>query len=72
MSDKYLEYTLEELMDDPNFMNWTLHGTNSMEWETLLSHHPEFTDKVKEAKEIIFLLREIQEENLVEEDKLNM
>lgn len=70
MIDKYLEYTLEELIDDPDFIAWALHSANSKEWETWLSNNQDFVNKVNSAKEIISLLRNISEKKLVEEDKL--
>ncbi len=72
MRKNYLEYSLEELIDDNDFRDWILHGTNSSEWEGFLSDNVEFNNKVQKAKELIFLLKDIDDERLAESDMLSM
>ena len=43
-------------MDDRGFISWILHGTNRDEWELFLQEHPEFSETVTRAKELIAAL----------------
>ncbi len=58
MKIEYLDFTLEELLEDPAFIAWVLRLENQNEWEVFLSGHPEFRNKAKTAREIIELLKE--------------
>lgn len=60
MKDKYLNYTLEELADDRDFISWVLVNSenNNKSWDDFLSNHPEFINKVHRAKDIVMLLQD--------------
>lgn len=59
MEKKYLKYSLEELLDDSQFVAWILKGRNKAEWNSFIHENPEFKSKVKKAEEIILLLKDI-------------
>ncbi len=61
MNKKYLEYNLEKLIEDKQFIGWVLKGYNSSKWEEFIKTNPEINTKIKQAKEIILLLRDSYE-----------
>ena len=58
MDKKYLEYTLEEFLDDKHFGAWVLKGQKNNEWNSFIKEHPEIKARAKKAKEIIHLLKD--------------
>jgi transmembrane sensor len=62
MNKKYLTYSLEELLDDADFVAYLLHGTHKIEWELLFQSSPELQRKAINAKKIIEALRDSHEE----------
>ncbi|WP_167618195.1 FecR family protein [Maribellus sediminis] len=71
MEKKYLKYSLEELLDDRQFVAWILKGHNKTEWNSFIHEYPEFKSEVKKAEEIILLLKDTYE-ILDEEDVVKM
>ncbi|WP_319231977.1 FecR domain-containing protein [Draconibacterium orientale] len=71
MDSKYLSYTLEELLDDKQFVAWVLRGHKNKEWSSFINHHPEIQGRSKKAREIISLLKDTYD-ILDEEDVLLM
>lgn len=67
MKEKYLKYTLEELIEDQDFVSWVKHNNNSFIWNSFLSEHPEIRMKVREAKKIILSFKEEEEELKLDE-----
>lgn len=61
MKQEYLKFTLEELIEDREFIVWVLRGKNSKEWENFLFENPGFKVTVKKARKIIELLRDHHE-----------
>lgn len=61
MNRKYLTYSMEELLDDPAFISYVLHGHGRREWELLLTESHSFSMNVSKAREIINLLRDSYE-----------
>jgi len=61
MKKEYLNFSLEELIENKQFIAWVLKGENSREWKKFIEQNPEFSEKVKEGKEIILLLRDTYE-----------
>ncbi len=70
MDKKYLEYNLEELIEDKQFIGWVLKGHNNSKWEEFVANNTQVSTKIKQAKEIILLLRDsyevLDEESLLE------
>lgn len=58
MDNKYLKYSLEELLDDQHFIAWILKGENDKEWKSFIESNPNFSIKVKDAEEIFKLIDE--------------
>jgi transmembrane sensor len=58
MDNKYLKYTLDELLDDQDFIGYVIHGNNKPSWENLFKSSPEFRIKALKARKIIELLRD--------------
>ncbi|WP_340112964.1 FecR family protein [Maribellus mangrovi] len=71
MEKKYLKYSLEELLDDSQFVAWILKGKNKADWNSFIHEHPEFKSKVKKAEEIILFLKDTYD-ILDEEDVMKM
>ncbi|WP_346859639.1 FecR domain-containing protein [uncultured Draconibacterium sp.] len=71
MDSKYLNYILEELLDDKQFVAWVLKGHKNKEWSSFINNHPEIQDRVKKARKIISLLKDTCD-ILDEEDVLLM
>ncbi len=67
----YLNLTLEELLEEREFISWMIHDTNQNEWEAYLAENPEFKLKVKKAREIFKLLID-KSEDLAEDDFLRI
>lgn len=67
MKKEYLDYTLEELLEEPAFIAWVLRHENENEWALLLSSHPEFRNTAQKARGIIELLKD-RNDTLAEED----
>ncbi len=61
MNKKYLKYNLEELIEDKQFIGWVLKGSNNSNWEEFVKNNPAISTKIKQAKEIILLLRDSYE-----------
>jgi hypothetical protein len=66
---KYLEYTVEEMVDDRNFLLWLNHQFENHELDKLFINNPQFARKVSQAREIILLLSE--NEVQVSQDDVN-
>jgi len=67
----YLKSSIEELVENPVFISWILHGRNHKEWESFLNEHPEFKPTARKAQKIVELLRDRQD-NLSEDEILNI
>jgi hypothetical protein len=55
MKSEFLEYSLEQLLDEESFILWVLHGENNLEWGTFIDSNPVIIPKVIKAKEFIRL-----------------
>ncbi len=71
MNDNYLKLTLEELIEDREFISWVLKGSNSTEWEKRIADNPAFKPKAYKAREIVLLLRDTYSV-LKEDDVVNI
>ena len=58
MDNRFLEYTLDELLDNQDFIGYVVHGSNKAEWESLIKSSPEFRTKALHARKVIELLRD--------------
>ena len=56
MKDKYLQYSIPELAQDLDFIQWAKSGEND-DWERWLTANPEMNDKIVEAKKMVIALR---------------
>jgi transmembrane sensor len=58
MKDKYLQYSIPELAQDLDFIQWVKSGgRKSEDWGPWLQAHPEMNDKITEAKKMVRALR---------------
>jgi len=57
MEIKYLNYSLEDLLEDKAFLAWILHDDNSDEWEEFIENNSGFRSRVHKARKIISLLQ---------------
>lgn len=71
MELKYIEYSIEQLADDEQFISWVLTGDNSREWEAFVEKNADFGNKAEIARELILLLQD-NHEVLNKEDELEM
>lgn len=71
MNIKYLDYSLEELLEDKEFLAWILHDYKNGDWEKFIESNAEFKQRAIKAKRIILLLRD-KYEALDEESVLLM
>lgn len=68
MKPKFLEYSLEQLLEEKSFISWVLKQENNIEWKKFLESNPGFRSKAKKAREIIHMLQdryEVLDENSV-------
>ena len=61
MKDKYLHYSIDQLINDDDFVNWILSQKKEGEWSKWLTKNPDFESKINEAKSLIELFRFKQE-----------
>jgi len=70
MEKKYLQYTIEEFIEDNLFIAWVLKGNENNKWENFIKATPEINTKVEMAREIILLFRDtydiLDEESVLE------
>jgi ferric-dicitrate binding protein FerR (iron transport regulator) len=55
---EYLDYSLEELLEDQAFVAWVLRNENQNEWESFLFANQGFRNTAKKARGIIELLKD--------------
>ncbi len=67
----YLQFTVEELVDDREFISWVLHGKSQEEWKSFLTENREFSSTANKARSIIELLRD-RDDHLSESDILKI
>lgn len=58
MESKYIKYSIEQLSDDKQFINWALKGDNNEDWKKSIEENPDFGKKATKAREIILLLQD--------------
>lgn len=58
MKKEYLQLTVEELLENREFVAWMIHGRHKQEWEVFLAENPEFKFTVNKARKILDLLRD--------------
>lgn len=71
MKKAYLNYSLEELIEDRPFIAFVVNGEHQQEWETFLAENPSFALTVNKARKIIGILED-QHEPISEEAKLTI
>ncbi|QIA08344.1 FecR family protein [Draconibacterium halophilum] len=71
MNSKYLKYSIEELLDDKDFIGWILRSDNNNKWIDFIKNHPDLKHRAQMASEIILLLKD-SHEVLNEEDFLRI
>jgi len=69
LKKEFLQLTVDELLDNREFIAWMLHGRHKQEWEAFLRENPEFKSKVNKARKVLDLLRD-QHDHLSDEDLL--
>lgn len=55
---QYLNFSLEQLLEEKPFISWVLTQENDTEWERFMESNPEFRSKAKKARKIIYLLKD--------------
>lgn len=58
MRKEYLIYSLEELIEDRQFISFVLHGRNQKEWEIFLGENPKFAFTANKARKIVELFHD--------------
>lgn len=58
MKFEFLEYNLEQLLEEKSFISWVLKQENNKEWERFMESNPAFRSKAKKAREIIYMLQD--------------
>ncbi|MEI7829779.1 MAG: FecR domain-containing protein [Prolixibacteraceae bacterium] len=58
MKKEYLDFSLEELLEDQAFVAWVLRNENNNEWESFLATYQGFRNTAKKARGIIELLKD--------------
>ena len=71
MKKEYLQLTVEELLENREFIAWMLHGRHKQEWEAFLAENPEFKFTVNKARKVLDLLRD-RHDHLSDEDLLQI
>jgi hypothetical protein len=71
VDEKYLKYSIEDLIEDRSFVSWVLHKKNNREWIEILSSNSRFSRTCEAARKIIVLLED-SHENLSEHDVYNL
>ena len=71
MKIEYLQLTVEELLENREFIAWMHHGLHKQKWELFLSENPEFKSTVNNARKISDLLRD-RHEHLSDDDLLKI
>jgi transmembrane sensor len=61
MDNRFLEYTLDELLDNQDFIGYVVYGSNKAGWERLIKSSSEFRTKAHQAQKVIELLRDSAE-----------
>lgn len=66
--EKYLNYSIEEIVLDQDFINWVLHPDRNGDtlWISFLEQHPEMKNKVREAAFITRSLQPVEPEDIDE------
>jgi ferric-dicitrate binding protein FerR (iron transport regulator) len=64
---EYLQYTIEKLAENRDFIAWVNSGRQQEEWEKFLEANPEINRNVESARKIVELLRDRQD-HIDEED----
>lgn len=68
MKTEFLEYNLEQLLEEKSFISWVLKKENNAEWEHFVESNPGFRSNAKKAREIIYLLQDRYE--ILDEDSV--
>lgn len=69
MKKEYLNLSLEELIENREFVGWVLRGKNHKQWEAFVAENPDFKAVTAKARKIVELLRD-SHEPMSEEDVL--
>lgn len=67
MDNKYLDYSVEEMVDDQRFLLWLNRHSENHELDRLFHDHPQFARKVGLARKMLQLLN-VKEESVPQED----
>jgi transmembrane sensor len=62
VKNKFLNHSLEQLLEEKSFVAWVLHHENNQEWEKFLENNPDFRVTANKARKIILLVRDHYEE----------
>lgn len=71
MKKEYLQLTLEELLENREFVAWMNHGRHQQEWDAFLADNPEFRFTMNNARKILDLLRD-RHDHLSDDDLLKI
>src|SRR5665647_3786218 len=68
---EYLQFNIEELLGNREFIAWMVHGRHKQEWDAFLFENPEFKSSVNKARKILDLLRD-SHDHLNDDDLLQI
>lgn len=71
MDEKYLKYSLEELLDDSDFIDYLLQGNRKADWEVLTAASPEFKKMILKSREILRYIQDTND-NITDVEKLKL
>ena len=71
MEKKYLDYTIEKMVDDREFLIWLNRVSENHELDKLVHENPQFALRVSRAREIFHQLI-VKEESVLQEDIYSM
>ena len=69
--EKYIDFEVEQLVDDAQFRAWVVNGEHAGAWEKLLDD-PRFAGKAAEAREMLLFMLKKDEDLLSEEEVKGM
>lgn len=58
MRSKYIKYSIEQLADEKQFIDWVSKGDYSEEWEELIRDNSDFANIAAEARELVLILQD--------------
>jgi len=58
MTEKFLEYNWEQLLEEDAFVSWVTRNENDRQWKNMVEQHPGFGEEVEKARRILTVLHD--------------